>query len=262
MGTKNDPGEFDCYARAHPDEPLFTLLGRDRLAPGLVRLWAALRSGEAIGIQTQILALISIAETGKPVGLLSTREIAKRNEAIAVATDMESWREYLDEGPTPLAPETPFTGDGVEVTEVERSIRMRWPDLDLRTHQGPAPRFVLSVDSPFTIPIMRLLLAAQRNDAGAMHDAFCDLGDQSRGHDAGCYDIAAIKSIKAFLVQAWDWRAKRYHHSEVAAPAPPPDDPVAGAHGQDGGFFLQPAVEAAIRRVAARLRRKMAERRR
>lgn len=40
MGTKNNPGKFDCYAKAEPDEPFFTLLGRDIYAPSLVDLWA------------------------------------------------------------------------------------------------------------------------------------------------------------------------------------------------------------------------------
>jgi len=44
MGTKNKPGDFDCYANAHPDEPMFVLLGRDPLAGLLVRLWAEARS--------------------------------------------------------------------------------------------------------------------------------------------------------------------------------------------------------------------------
>lgn len=44
MGTKNHPGAFDCYANADPDEPMFVLLGRDRHAGGLVRLWALLRA--------------------------------------------------------------------------------------------------------------------------------------------------------------------------------------------------------------------------
>lgn len=43
MGTKNNPGQFDCYAAAAPDEPMFVLLGRDKHAAGLVRLWALLR---------------------------------------------------------------------------------------------------------------------------------------------------------------------------------------------------------------------------
>ena len=40
MGTKNHPGQFDCYAIAEDDEPIFTLLGRDPEAPSLVRRWA------------------------------------------------------------------------------------------------------------------------------------------------------------------------------------------------------------------------------
>ena len=51
MGTKNNPGAFDCYENAEPDEPMFVLLGRDRHAPSLVRLWAMLRhdEGEDLG---------------------------------------------------------------------------------------------------------------------------------------------------------------------------------------------------------------------
>lgn len=43
MATKNNPGPFDCYKNAEPDEPMFILLGRDKHAPCLVWLWAALR---------------------------------------------------------------------------------------------------------------------------------------------------------------------------------------------------------------------------
>lgn len=43
MGTKNNPGQYDCYANAHPDEPMFVLLGRDPLAGALVRLWCDAR---------------------------------------------------------------------------------------------------------------------------------------------------------------------------------------------------------------------------
>ncbi len=47
MGTKNNPGQFDCYANAAPDEPMFVLLARDPLAPILVELWASLREHAA-----------------------------------------------------------------------------------------------------------------------------------------------------------------------------------------------------------------------
>jgi hypothetical protein len=43
MGTKTDPGAYDCYANAKPDEPMFVLLGRDRHAAVLVNLWAYMR---------------------------------------------------------------------------------------------------------------------------------------------------------------------------------------------------------------------------
>ena len=43
MGTKNNPGAFDCHAAAEPDEPMFVLLGRDPMAGLLVRLWAKMR---------------------------------------------------------------------------------------------------------------------------------------------------------------------------------------------------------------------------
>lgn len=44
MATKQHPGAYDCYAAAEPNEPLFVLLGRDKHAPLLVRLWARLRA--------------------------------------------------------------------------------------------------------------------------------------------------------------------------------------------------------------------------
>jgi hypothetical protein len=49
MGTKNNPGAFDCYEAAAPDEPMFVLLARDPDAPQLVEIWAWLRQkrGEA-----------------------------------------------------------------------------------------------------------------------------------------------------------------------------------------------------------------------
>ena len=40
MGTKANPGEFDCYAAAGDDEPIFVLRANDPLAPLLVREWS------------------------------------------------------------------------------------------------------------------------------------------------------------------------------------------------------------------------------
>lgn len=39
MGTKNKPSKFDCYGKAKPDEPTFTLIARDPLFEKVVRYW-------------------------------------------------------------------------------------------------------------------------------------------------------------------------------------------------------------------------------
>lgn len=43
MGTKNNPGKFDCYSKLEPDEPHFVIMGRDPSAALLIGLWAMLR---------------------------------------------------------------------------------------------------------------------------------------------------------------------------------------------------------------------------
>lgn len=70
MGSKNKPGDFDCYANAHPDEPMFVLLGRDPCAPILVELWAKLRQ-----------------KTGE--------NIEKVAEAVSCALEMSVWASKL-----------------------------------------------------------------------------------------------------------------------------------------------------------------------
>ena len=39
--TKNEPGKFDCHAKAADDEPLFTLRAKDPIAPAMVHNRAA-----------------------------------------------------------------------------------------------------------------------------------------------------------------------------------------------------------------------------
>lgn len=78
MGSKNDPGEFDCYANALPDEPMFILLGRDPSAPDLVNDWADVREAE-------------IAAGKRPNSDSSMVE-----EARQCATNMRLWRRRND----------------------------------------------------------------------------------------------------------------------------------------------------------------------
>jgi hypothetical protein len=77
MGTKNNPGKFDCYEKAEPDEPLFVLLARDPSASVLVRVWADTAHAAMHG-----------GFTGGLVMDVSDEKIA---EAYACADAMEAW---------------------------------------------------------------------------------------------------------------------------------------------------------------------------
>lgn len=71
MTTKNNPGAYDCYSKAEPDEPMFVLLGRDPMAGALVRAWAELRrmSGEAEGKVAEARACaVAMDEWAKALG--------------------------------------------------------------------------------------------------------------------------------------------------------------------------------------------------
>jgi hypothetical protein len=74
MGTKNNPGKFDCYAKAEPDEPMFILLARDPSAPWLIEKWCDERATQ-------------IGAGDRPE---SDRE--KIAEAIECAREMRRWR--------------------------------------------------------------------------------------------------------------------------------------------------------------------------
>jgi hypothetical protein len=74
VGTKNQPGKFDCCANAAPDEPMFVLLGRDPMASFLVEIWAEAR-----------------AEAGETP--------AKIQEARECAIKMREWASKLGKGP-------------------------------------------------------------------------------------------------------------------------------------------------------------------
>jgi hypothetical protein len=81
MGTKSEPGNFDCYTHAEDDEPLFVLLARDRTAPVIVRAWADARElmlREAWTQQTTIGEMFV--------------ELDQINEARQCAGLMEQWR--------------------------------------------------------------------------------------------------------------------------------------------------------------------------
>lgn len=73
MGTKENPGAYDCHAKAAPDEPTFTLLARDIAAPATIEHWAMLR-------------MIDIAHGRKPES-----DMAKVRGALECADAMRAW---------------------------------------------------------------------------------------------------------------------------------------------------------------------------
>lgn len=86
MATKDNPGKFDCYANALPDEPMFVLLARDELAPSLVRLWATIRDGAPSHVVDRLVAVAhEIAAAKSPMNQ------EKFTEAMQCADAMEAW---------------------------------------------------------------------------------------------------------------------------------------------------------------------------
>lgn len=89
MGTKNNPGKFDCYANAKPDEPMFVLLARDQMAAFLTSIWSKVRAGDveaASVVFTKMLHEVGPRYMMKP-------DMAKSGEAIECAMAMFDWRE-------------------------------------------------------------------------------------------------------------------------------------------------------------------------
>jgi hypothetical protein len=88
MGSKNNPGKFDCYANAMPDEPMFILLARDPFAPELVVAWADQRHTDIVN------------------GRRGETDIPMIEEALACARAMADWRiandgKWRDHCPSP-----------------------------------------------------------------------------------------------------------------------------------------------------------------
>lgn len=81
MGTKADPGDFDCYEAAEEDEPLFVLLARDASAPELVRAWA--RGREA--------RVRAAAANGNASASEVLHDMDQVYEALSCAMEMDRW---------------------------------------------------------------------------------------------------------------------------------------------------------------------------
>jgi len=95
MGTKNNPGKFDCFAKAEPDEPVFVLLGRDPQAAHLVSIWSKLRAGDLEAAETVFrhLATQVVFNPNFPeYPRANTTDMEKSAEAMACASSMFVYR--------------------------------------------------------------------------------------------------------------------------------------------------------------------------
>lgn len=64
MDTKNNPDPKGCFHRAEPDEPRFTLLGRDPAAAATMKFWALERQklGKSRATDPEIVGAYAEAE--------------------------------------------------------------------------------------------------------------------------------------------------------------------------------------------------------
>jgi hypothetical protein len=88
MGTKNNPGRFDCYRAAEPEEPMFVLLARDPLAGFLVSIWSSVRYGDLEAAGVKFDAMLNRAAPP----YLQRPDVAKASEALDCAMEMFAWR--------------------------------------------------------------------------------------------------------------------------------------------------------------------------
>lgn len=98
MGTKNDPGRFDCYAKLEENEPYFLLRGKDPIAWLLVRLWATLRRQMADGAPSEAYeAKLQEAENcSRAMHQYATVHPANHGHR-AVLWAIECWRKVVNE---------------------------------------------------------------------------------------------------------------------------------------------------------------------
>lgn len=87
MGTKLNPGKFDCYAAAKDDEPMFILLARDELAPSLVEMWGHLRRKNFPAANACFETAIALANEA------SVKSTEKSCEAVSCSIEMIVWKD-------------------------------------------------------------------------------------------------------------------------------------------------------------------------
>jgi len=81
-----DKLDLDCYQRKEPNEEHFTLLARDKSAPALIRLWAAIRAGDTTKATGEFAKLVELSNTHYKYDPTDYDQI---DSALAKATTMD-----------------------------------------------------------------------------------------------------------------------------------------------------------------------------
>lgn len=197
MGTKNNPGAYDCYANALPDEPMFILLGRDPSAPTLVAEWANERE-EAIVL-----------------GHRPQSDMAMVEEARECARNMLRWRAENDgKWRQPAAQGTAFDD---RVNTVAKALDRWLPNADRAfvVSQNVAANILLAADHGGRPTMASLDVLAERQrqiEAEGWtpeHDDDHDAGEMALA--AACYAIPhGWRGISAggnetIFTRLWQW---------------------------------------------------------
>jgi len=111
INTLETPGEFDALSTLRPDEPYFLLIGRDRLAPGLVLQWADARRK------------LALAEGRAEL----EHDLRKCTEAEMIAWGMQEYKKGA--AALPVVETEPKPGYGGAVIDAETHAR----DMESRT---------------------------------------------------------------------------------------------------------------------------------
>lgn len=162
MATKDNPGEIDYYERAEPDEPIWPLLGRDRHAAALIRLWAEMREREGEPAE-------SVAEARQAAS--DFEEVARKRGAavmtmdsvIMFATTLRKEKEDAAAAPqtdTPPADASAYALKEGEIVVPHRGkpaklLKIFGPDADEKVRGQANVQFARS-PGPITVPFASL----------------------------------------------------------------------------------------------------------
>ncbi len=179
MGTKNNPGEFDCYAKALPDEPLFVLLGRDPNAPKYIQDWARDRELDIVR------------------GLRPETDRTMVVEARQCAMDMFAWR-AKNEG----------------VWRRPQTIQPSATDMLIAADAIIAE---MHVDTTMLTPMERIMLRQLRHTRQILANVLVQRADfNSAIQDSTSTAEKLCEEINAMFEALADWTYKNITHKSVA----------------------------------------------